>query len=152
MPESSKRKPWYRRSDYRGAMNEENKAKLDAIRQKEPHPATKLEELPDDVQSYINRIENELYDSRQDRALANLLFCIGLAILTIYLIDENQRFGVWGSYLLAVILICFGWMAYRKASKENWIDFMKMEEDGSNFSDLGIQEEWELNYISRTRR
>jgi hypothetical protein len=58
--------PWYRARNYKGDLTEAEKRQFDAFRVQPKHPAAQYHELPEEVQSYINRIECELYDKRQD--------------------------------------------------------------------------------------
>lgn len=152
MPETLDPEPWYRRRTYRGKMSEANKVELDAIRQKEPHPAVSFDQLPKEVQRYINRVEFNLYDANQALAASRFAAWIGLAFVVAYFADEEQIAGLWGAYALAMGLVCVGWLSYRKNTKKNWLHFMEFEDGRPNCSDLGIQEEWELNYISQIRR
>lgn len=46
-------------------MTEEQKRHLDGIRDREPHPAIEYEQLPNEAQSYINKLEMEAYDAKQ---------------------------------------------------------------------------------------
>ena len=59
--------PWYRAPGYKGHLTEDEKRELDSFRLREnkyseKHPAAHREDLPDEVQSYISNIEQELYD------------------------------------------------------------------------------------------
>jgi len=54
--------PWYRSRNYKGDMTETEKRQLDAFRAQPKHPATRTEDLPEEVRDYINGIELELYD------------------------------------------------------------------------------------------
>lgn len=54
--------PWYRAPGYKGKMREVDKCKLDAIRMQPKHPAATSDDLPEEAQAYINRLECEIYD------------------------------------------------------------------------------------------
>jgi hypothetical protein len=57
--------PWYRAHDYEGNLTEHEKRQLDALRVQPKHPAAEADDLPKEVQDYINRIECELNDEKQ---------------------------------------------------------------------------------------
>jgi hypothetical protein len=75
--------PWYRAHDYEGNLTEAEKRQLDSFRVQPKHPAAQYDELPEEVQSYINRIECELYDKKQSSLVgqATVLSAIGGALL-----------------------------------------------------------------------
>jgi hypothetical protein len=74
--------PWYRRKGYKGNLTEEEKRILDSFRMKEPHPAARYWQLPEEVQSYISRLQIELYDKKQDGAAGKALVLTGVAALS----------------------------------------------------------------------
>jgi len=62
--------PWYREPNYKGDLTEDEKRELDSLRyradrQGVKHPAATYDDLPDEVQSYISRLQIELYDNIQ---------------------------------------------------------------------------------------
>src|SRR5215213_9302385 len=65
--------PWYRAPNYDGDLTEAEKRELDAFRMQPKHPAARIYELPGEVQSYISKIEIELYDQKQERAAGRAL-------------------------------------------------------------------------------
>ena len=75
--------PWYRARNYKGNLTEEQKRQLDAFRMQPKHPAAQEDDLPEEVQNYINRIECELYDHKQQGLVgkAMALSVLGAAIL-----------------------------------------------------------------------
>ena len=60
--------PWYRARNYKGDLTEAEKRQFDAFRMQPKHPAAQEDDLPEEVQSYIGRIEMELYDKKQEGA------------------------------------------------------------------------------------
>ena len=75
--------PWYRAHDYTGNLTEKEKRLLDAFRAQPTHPSANFEQLPEEVQRYVNRIEMELYDQKQEAAAgrAIVLSEVGAALL-----------------------------------------------------------------------
>src|SRR4051812_48997209 len=75
--------PWYRARNYKGDLTEAEKRELDALRMQPKHPAVEANNLPEEVQSYLNKKELELYDKKQDSAAgrALILSAIGAALL-----------------------------------------------------------------------
>src|SRR3954451_19161342 len=62
--------PWYRERSYKGNLTEEEKRELDSYRwmAQQPggkHPAAEYGDLAAEVQSYISKLEIELYDKVQ---------------------------------------------------------------------------------------
>jgi exonuclease I len=66
--------PWYRARNYKGDLTEAEKRQLDAFRMQPKHPAAQEDDLPEEVQSYIGRIEMELYDKKQEGAVGQAMF------------------------------------------------------------------------------
>jgi hypothetical protein len=60
--------PWYRARNYKGNLTEAEKRQFDAFRMQPRHPAATYDDLPEEVQNYIGRIEIELYDKKQEGA------------------------------------------------------------------------------------
>jgi hypothetical protein len=54
-------------------MSEAEKRTLDSFRMKDKHPAATKDHLPEEVKSYINRLEFELYDLKQDKLVGQTL-------------------------------------------------------------------------------
>ena len=56
--------PWYRERNYKGTLTEVEKREFDAFRSNPKHPAASFDELPQEVQNYIDELEFELYDRK----------------------------------------------------------------------------------------
>src|SRR5688572_29732695 len=101
--------PWYRKRGYKGNLTEEEKRELDSYRwlASQPggkHPATEYSDLPEEVQSYISKLETDLYDKIQ-----------GEPVLAAFLLN-----AVFGFYLLNY----FGWITPKYAS--DWLAFLSI--------------------------
>ena len=85
--------PWYRSPGYNGKMSEAEKRQLDAFRMQEQHPAARQEDLPEEVRSYIGRIEMKLYDLKQETAASRALVAsvAGAALYTLVTMELVQR-------------------------------------------------------------
>jgi len=145
--------PWYRRKQYRGNLTEAEKRQLDDFRASEMHPATDPATLPEDVRSYINRIEFESYDRKGDLLLSGTLIYtaigVGLCVLAYY---GHSYFGSL-SYVLAVALVIASWVRQRVLWKGLSEEFLPSEDSGiPNQTDEGIITEWEQSYIVESRR
>ncbi|MEY9198470.1 hypothetical protein ABIA16_003586 [Sinorhizobium fredii] len=141
--------PWYRQPTYKGKMTEVEKRRLDAYRMQPSHPAATIDELPEEVQSYINRLEIELYDKKQDMLAGRTIgvSSVGAAWLCI------NYFGlpaptIW-TYAFGMALLAVPWLIYQFEWKKNADEFLpkKIEPDALRPTDEGIRTEWELNYI-----
>ena len=53
--------PLYRRKEYKGNLTGDEKRYLDSFRLEEKHPATAVEDLPEEVQSYLSELELAVY-------------------------------------------------------------------------------------------
>ena len=73
--------PWYRARNYKGNLTEAQKRDLDSFRAQETHPAADYDSLPTEVQHYINKLEMEIYDSKQQKIAARTLFGTGIGVL-----------------------------------------------------------------------
>jgi hypothetical protein len=143
--------PWYRRKGYRGNLSEEEKRALDSFRMKEPHPSARYEQLPEEVQSYISRLEMELYDKKQEGAADKALVLTGVAALSVW-------FGYMGygktsplfSYLLGAALLVAAWVRYRwEWNKNADALFPKGKGAPADITDEELRYEWELENIVR---
>jgi hypothetical protein len=85
--------PWYRAHDYEGNLTEAEKRQLDAFRVQPKHPAAELDDLPEEVQNYINTIECELHDEKNAVVFARALFFSAIGAALIFL---NYK-GFWGA-------------------------------------------------------
>ena len=131
-------------------MSEAEKRQLDAFRTMPDHPATVRKDLPQEVQAYINAIEMELYDIKQDGVALKALIASGAGALFNY-------FGMlqptsW-SYAGCLVLLIFPWIVYRRRSKKNADEFLPLDPDPDALSptDEAIRREWELEYLFASR-
>lgn len=96
-------------SRLQGCDTEAKKRKLDAIR--DLHPATKLDDIPEDVQCYINRGECEIYDHKQQQTVARpaVTSVIGICLLALIYFGFESSLPYWdriGRSALAVCQFC----------------------------------------------
>ena len=77
--------PWYRRRGYKGDLTEDEKRELDSLRwlAQQPggkHPAAEYSDLllPDEVRTYISKLEIELHDERGTLLMGRVLVATGL--------------------------------------------------------------------------
>ena len=143
--QKSERVPWYRESGYTGNFSEEEKQQLDAFRERSEHPAARYENLPDEVQQYIARLEVEAYDLKQRQAVVKpvLLGLIGVAPLYFHYFD-GPLVPLGLKWALALILLIVAWLAYRSEWKKNADRFAA----GANGA---ILMEWEVGYVTDSR-
>jgi hypothetical protein len=144
--------PWYRRKDYDGNLTEAEKRQLDVFRTQPEHPATLSDELPTEVQNYINRIELELYDAKQSEAAGYWLSATVFAI-ALMAMNYHERFPSSDSYYVAgAALILFSWFWYGRVWKRNAEDFIPSDEAAPNRTDEAIRREWELDYVTSSKQ
>lgn len=144
--------PWYRQKNYDGNLTEEEKRILDSFRIQGEHTAARNEDLPNEVQSYINVLELELYDLKQDSA-ANKAFALSaFAVFLIYLAYTGQAYSAIGAYIAGAIIVVLAWLGYRRTWNKNAEEFLPKSENAPNRTDEGIRKEWELDYNFRMRR
>jgi hypothetical protein len=151
---NGERLPWYRASDYKGNLTEDQKRQLDAFRMQPKHPAASYDDLPEEVQNYINGIELELYDHKQGGAASRAFFwsAIGAALL---FANYKGWFGaptIW-SWLTSGIALAAPWLWYRYEWNKNAEELFPKDDSGNPISrtDEEIRKEWELNYLSEHR-
>jgi hypothetical protein len=144
--------PWYRKPSYRGKLTEAQKRHLDSIREREPHPATRFEQLPDEVQSYITELEMAVYDSKQQSLAGRTLLVSGLGAILIdanflHLIDWTN----WWAAIIAGPLLLFPWIFYAWQWRRNADEFSPPANgaDWTSPSDEKLREAWELDHIVR---
>lgn len=133
-------------------MTEEQKRQLDGIRDQNPHPAITYEQLPNEAQSYINELEMEAYDARQQALAGRTLL---LSALGAFLIDVNFLHLVnvansW-SAVVAVPLFVLPWVFYVWQWRRNAREF-SLPSGGTGWShpsDEKLREAWELDYVVR---
>ncbi len=141
--------PWYRRSSYKGNLTEAQKRKLDAFRMGATHPAATFDDLPGEVQSYISRLEIELYDKKQDTLAGRTIgvSAVGLGWLCI------SYFGfpvptIW-TYFFGAVLLAVPWAIYPIEWNRNANEFLprRVGPDALSATNENIRTEWELSYI-----
>ncbi|WP_024587573.1 hypothetical protein [Aliihoeflea sp. 2WW] len=145
--------PWYRRPDYTGNLTEAQKRKLDAIRDRDVHPAAKLANLPDEVKNYIGRLELEAYDAKQSQTAAGPI----LFMLAILCIMALNYFGIEAStdrsrYIVGAAMIIAAWIVYSRKWKANAKEFLPDGGRAEAQADEEFRREWELEYLSLLRR
>jgi len=141
--------PWYRQRAYRGNLTEDEKRELDSFRwlAQQPggkHPAAEYSDLPEEVQSYISKLEIELHDERGTLLMVRVLVASGIGILIIanyfgWRIPINN--GSMWSLLGGLFLIVFGWVYYFRDEKR-----LRNQFRGGGATER-IRTEWELEYI-----
>ena len=84
--------PWYRAHDYDGDLTEHEKRQLDGFRMQPKHPAADLDNLPEEVRTYIGQIEMGLYNQKQERVVSRAfgLSGVGAALLR----HKGQRVSI----------------------------------------------------------
>lgn len=145
--------PWYRAPSYKGDLTEAEKSQLDAFRSERKHPAATNDELPEEVQRYIGRIELELYDAKQDAAagLALVLSGVGATLLGLHYVGCLSGTPV--TYAFDILLLLLPWLFYRRRWRRTADEFLpSLESDAPNPTDEALRTEWELEYIVRNRR
>ena len=145
--------PWYRRKDYKGNLTEDLKRELDAFRMQEKHPATHYEDLPEEVQGYINSLEREIYDFKQGKGAAKALLAGAVGALLIFL--SYKGIGNAGDlgYVIGGLLLIVPLFLYRREWRKNADEFVPDTEDGQNlYTDEGIRHQWEVDYFIRRTR
>ena len=141
--------PWYRRRRYTGNLTEDEKRELDALRwsAQQPggkHPAAEYSDLPEEVQSYISKLEIELHDERGTVLMGRVLVAsgIGAFIVASYFgrsVPSNH--GSTLSLLGGLVFVVFAWFYYfweeKKLRNEFW----------AGGASERIRSEWELEYV-----
>jgi len=108
------------------------------------HPAARYEQLPEEVQNYILRISQELYDKKQDSAVGKALLSTGVSGSLIWFgYNEYGESPPLFSYIIAAVLLIVGWVGYRWEWNKNANEFIPTDEE--------LRYEWELQYIVRRK-
>lgn len=143
---NAERLPWYRAPGYKGNLTEAEKRQLDAFRMKEPHPAADFSDLPEEVQSYISRIEMAHYDLKQEGAAAKslALTVVGAVVLYVSYYGVPPATSIW-PYVAGALLVIIPWFYYKVEWNRNAEEFLPT--DGPSPTDEQIKYEWELAYI-----
>ena len=145
--------PWYRAPDYKGKMTEAEKQSLNSFRAQEKHPTATSDDLPEEGQLYISRLELDLSHRKQDkltgRALAVSLAGAALLCISYFGLPFSEPW----SYLLGAALLIGPWLVYRYEWNKNVEKFLPRELEPGTLSatDEGLRHEWEANYIADTR-
>ncbi len=148
----AERLPWYRARTYKGDMTEAEKRQLDAFRMQPKHPAAQWDDLPEEVQNYIIRIELDLYDHKQDAAAGKAMFFSAVGAAGLFL-NYKGFFGaptIW-MYAGAVLLLILPWFFYRYEWNKNAEEFHPSDAP-YNRTEERIREEWEVKYVVRSSR
>lgn len=147
--------PWYRRKEYKGNLMEEEKRHLDSFRLEEKHPAVAVEDLPEEVQEYLNELELDIYDKKQEGVATKAFVLTGIGAFVIFAAyREIGWLSPFLGYVLGGAITAFAWVNYSREWKKNadglWI---KPEGKGVPFSrtEEKLQQYWELDAISRFR-
>ena len=144
--------PWYRARNYKGNLTEAQKRQLDGFRAQPKHPATQEEDLPEEVQNYIGRIELELYDNKKQIVSERTLFVslFGAAMLTLHYTGRiTATPWEYAGDLLLLVVPSFFWRYYITKYGEELLP--SLDEGVPNQTDEGIREEWEQAYIVATQ-
>jgi len=110
--------PWYRARGYKGDLTEVEKRELDSFRHRETeggaHPSASYGDLPEEVQSYLSRIEIERYDLIQEMLIGRcfLLSGIGLFLLLNHFDWIAPKYDSTEMLLSAVLLLLAPWLYY----------------------------------------
>jgi hypothetical protein len=144
--------PWYRKRGYKGNLTEDEKRELDLFRLREKrdeerHPAATFEDIPEEVQSYISKIEIELYDAIQERLVARCFLISAFA--GFYLVTYLGWVSLWYDALgaiLSVFLLIAPWIYYVWKWKKNADEFR------NEWGNEGIRTEWEFEHPFQTRK
>ena len=111
--------PWYRTRNYKGNLTETEKRELNSFRHRESeggeHPSTSYADLPEDVQSYLSKIQIEHYDLIQERLAGRVLLVSGCGafLLANYFgwIPADTQHSGWALAYGAVLLVA-PWVYY----------------------------------------
>jgi hypothetical protein len=136
--------PWYRARNYKGNLTEAEKRELDSFRHRESeggeHPSASYGDLPEEVQSYLSKIEIERYDLIQENLVSRcfLLSGVGLFLLLNHFGWISLKYDSTEVFLVGVFLLLAPWVYYPVKWRKNADQFSEHD---------GIRTEWELNYI-----
>jgi hypothetical protein len=145
--------PWYRARDYKGNLTEAEKRQLDAFRAQPKHPATRFEDLPEEVRNYVVRIELELHDIKTEVVFGRAVFVslFGAAMLALHYTGCITA-SPW-NYAADLLLLVVPWFFCGYYSKKYDEEFLPSLDEGvPNPIDEGICKEWELEYIVATHQ
>ena len=144
--------PWYRAPNYKGNLTEDEKRELDLFRYRAErhgvkHPAASYDDLPEEVGSYISKLQIERYDEIQGRLVGRCFLAsgVGAFLLLNYFGWSSPNYNstetlLFGAVLLVVPLVYYP-IKWRKNADQHWGDTAE-----------GIRTEWELDYIVNKKR
>jgi hypothetical protein len=148
--------PWYRRKEYKGNLTEDEKRHLDTFRVEGKHPATAFEELPKEVQEYLNELELSVYDATQERVAIKSLVqtCVGALLIFLAYLGLGWLSPLVG-YFLGCAIITFAWFNHSRDWKQN-ADSIWIKQKGKGVplsrTEDKLQEYWDLDAIGRFRK
>ncbi|MBY3220908.1 hypothetical protein [Rhizobium laguerreae] len=144
--------PWYRVPGFKGKVSEAEKRQLDAFRTQERHPAASYQDLPEEVQSYISRLELENYDFKQEKAANGSLFVsvLGATILGVnyFGVHIQPAASIW-PYAFGLLLLLAPWFVSSREWQRNADELHPRRHGGPNMTDENIRKEWELDFLTR---
>ena len=139
--------PWYRATNYRGNLAEDEKRELDSFRHQAKshgvkHPAATCSNLPEEVGLYISKLQIELYDKIQENLVSRCLLIsgVGAFLLLNYFGWISPKYNSTEFFLFGAVLLLAPWVYYP-------IKFRKNADQHMGDTDESIRTEWELNYI-----
>jgi hypothetical protein len=139
--------PWYRAPNYKGNLTEDEKRELDSFRHQAKghgvmHPAATFGDLPEEVGSYISKLQIELYDKIQENLVSRcfLVSGVGAFLLFNYFGWISPKYNSTEIFLFGAMLLSAPWFYYP-------IKWRKNADQHLGDTDEIIRTEWELNYI-----
>lgn len=139
--------PWYRAPHYKGNLTEDEKQELDSFRHQTKshavkHPAATYSDLPEEVGSYISKLEIELYDKIQENLVSRCLLVsgVGAFLLLNYFGLISPKYNSAEIVLFGAVLLLAPWVYYP-------IKWRKNADQHLFHTDESIRTEWELSYI-----
>jgi hypothetical protein len=133
-------------------MTEAQKRELDAFRMQPKHPAARYEDLPDEVQAHIARLEVENYDRKQELAAAPAFACsaIGVALVCLHNFGAPSLSTLW-TWVAALGLVIVPWFVYRREWRKNADEFMPdyLSQGRDSPANEALKREWEVSHVSR---
>jgi hypothetical protein len=110
--------PWYRARNYNGNLTEAEKRELDSFRHRESegagHPSANYDDLLEEVQSYLSKLEIERYDLIQETLVGRcfLLSGVGLFLLLNHFGWISLKYSSTEVFLAGVFLLLAPWVHY----------------------------------------
>jgi hypothetical protein len=100
--------------------------------------------LPEEVQSYISKIEIEFYDQIQGSLAVScmLVSVFGLVLILNYFDWMPFRPQSTIALVLGAVFLCWPWVHYYFKWKRNADQYLDLHRAGE-----GIRSEWEVNYV-----